>query len=352
MKVLITTSGLGSRLGDLTQYTNKSLIRVGKKPALSYIIESYPSEYEFVITLGHFGDHVKQYLQLAYPNLKFIFVDVDKYEGHGSSLLYSILQAEKELQEPFIFHACDSILLNKYEHVDGNWLGGYSSADNSSHYRTFNVIDDLVSCLNEKGALFYDYEYIGICSIENYKEFWDNAKLVYDDTNSSLSDCHVITELLDGINFTYRVFDSWLDIGNSSSLERARKIIPDKFEILDKLNESIFIFDEFVIKFFHDKDTVRKRVARAKLLNPLVPKLLGHTDNFYKYEYAAGELFSTCANTENFSKFLRWSKNNLWTSSPKSNNFKDLCEKFYFDKMNCIGQRICLTSFLLSGKNG
>ena len=41
-KVLITTSGLGSRLGELTDYTNKSLVRVTDKPAISNIIESYP----------------------------------------------------------------------------------------------------------------------------------------------------------------------------------------------------------------------------------------------------------------------------------------------------------------------
>ena len=30
-KVLLTTSGLGSRLGNLTKFTNKSLVRVGDK---------------------------------------------------------------------------------------------------------------------------------------------------------------------------------------------------------------------------------------------------------------------------------------------------------------------------------
>jgi len=90
-KVLITTSGLGSRLGNLTDYTNKCLIRVADKPAISYIIESYPTNIEFVITLGHFGSHVKQFLELAYPNHKFTFVEVDKYKGEGSSLGYSIL---------------------------------------------------------------------------------------------------------------------------------------------------------------------------------------------------------------------------------------------------------------------
>ena len=40
--VLITTSGTGNRLGNLTKFTNKSLVRVGEKPSISYIIESYP----------------------------------------------------------------------------------------------------------------------------------------------------------------------------------------------------------------------------------------------------------------------------------------------------------------------
>ena len=41
-KVLITTSGIGSRLGKLTDFTNKSLVRIGDKPAISHIVEYYP----------------------------------------------------------------------------------------------------------------------------------------------------------------------------------------------------------------------------------------------------------------------------------------------------------------------
>ena len=63
-KVLITTSGVGSRLGKLTNYTNKCLVRVGDIPAISHIIESYPIETKFVITLGHYGDYVRQFLYL------------------------------------------------------------------------------------------------------------------------------------------------------------------------------------------------------------------------------------------------------------------------------------------------
>ena len=90
-KVVITCSGLGSRLGEYTEYTNKSLVRVGKKAVISHIIDSYPAYTNFVITLGHYGDHVKQYIDIAHPELKVEFVNVENYHGKGSSLGRSLL---------------------------------------------------------------------------------------------------------------------------------------------------------------------------------------------------------------------------------------------------------------------
>ena len=48
-KVLITTSGIGSRLGKLTDFTNKSLVRIGDKPAISHIIEHYPKDTSYFV---------------------------------------------------------------------------------------------------------------------------------------------------------------------------------------------------------------------------------------------------------------------------------------------------------------
>ena len=73
-KVLVTTSGVGSRLGQITDYTNKSLVTIGDKPAISHIIESYPSDITMVVTLGYFGNHVQEYLQLCYPERSFEFI--------------------------------------------------------------------------------------------------------------------------------------------------------------------------------------------------------------------------------------------------------------------------------------
>ena len=50
-KVLLTASGIGSRLGELTKFTNKSLVTIGNKPALAHIVEQYDADVEFVVTV-------------------------------------------------------------------------------------------------------------------------------------------------------------------------------------------------------------------------------------------------------------------------------------------------------------
>jgi NDP-sugar pyrophosphorylase family protein len=329
-KVIITTSGVGSRLGELTNYTNKSLIRIGKKPAISYIVESYPDDIEIIITLGYFGSHVRQFLTMAYPVKKFIFVEIEKYTGEGSSLAYSLLQVKKHVQCPFIFHASDTLVFEKITDPYTNWLG-FTNKDDSSQYRTLKLNSDLK--IYEKGELNSNDIYIGLAGIKDFESFWTNLESEYnkDPLNTSLSDCHAISLMLDNSWKTFE-FKSWQDIGNVTSLRNARKNIQDKFEILDKNDESIFIFDDFVIKFFYDVNTCVNRSKRGKKLLGLVPEILSSSDNFYQYKFCKGDLFSSVVNEKNFTEFLNWSIENLWKENQYSENFKNTCYDFYISK--------------------
>ena len=169
-KVLITTSGIGSRLGKLTDFTNKSLVRIGDMPAISHIVEYYPIQTKFVITLGHHGDLVKQFLEITYPDRNFEFVEVDNFKGKGSSLGYSILQAKNNLQCPFIFHASDTIIENLEFDFKSNFCIG-AKKDETSQYTTLMVTNGYVEKINQKGELNFDYPYAGICGIKDYDIF-------------------------------------------------------------------------------------------------------------------------------------------------------------------------------------
>ena len=305
-KILLTTSGLGSRLGNLTKFTNKSLVRIGDKPVISHIIETYPEDVEFVVTLGHYGSHVKQYLTLAHPEKKFEFVEVDVYTGEGSSLLYSISLCEEYLQSPFIFHACDTILPKNYiQDVDfsTNWsIGGVG--DNSQSYRTINCVNRKIASINEKGEQNFDFVYVGVSGIQQYEVFWNTCRTILQTVKTSdLSDCHVIRKMND---FAVIKIDEWYDIGNIDALKRTRSNIRGTIHVLDKEDENIFIFDEFVIKFFYNKKVCYDRVSRTENLKGLVPNLLGSTENFYKYEYVKGNLLAENINLMTFSNLLEW----------------------------------------------
>lgn len=332
-KVLITTSGLGSRLGNLTDYTNKCLVRVADKPAISYIIESYPTSTEFVITLGHYGSHVKQFLQLAYPNHNFTFIEIDKYKGEGSSLGYSILQCKDQITSPFIFHASDTIIEDfKIPSLDNNWVIGACKED-SSQYRTLNLDKDKLIKINEKGELGFDFSYIGVAGIKDYELFFYNLKKLIYNNHVDTSDVHAVNGMVSEVDFQFKLIQSskWYDIGNTSELIKTRKAFKSNIEVLDKKDESIFFFDEFVIKFFYDTNINKNRVIRANNLKGLVPNIIDATENFYKYEKAEGKLFSKSVDSIKFSKFLEWTNQYLWIPK-QDDNFKNKCSDFYINK--------------------
>jgi len=251
--------------------------------------------------------------------------------GEGSSLLYSISLCEEHLQCPFVFHACDTLHPKNYiAEVDftSNWsVGGVG--DNSQSYRTLNCLNKKISSINEKGEQNFDYVYVGVSGFYDYKVFWNNCKNIIKTVNTSdLSDCHVIRKMN---NFSVISIDHWYDIGNIDALKRTRSKIKGTIQVLDKEDENIFVLNDFVIKFFHNKKICYDRVLRSISLGGLTPKLLDSTENFYKYEYVVADLLSDVVNRIKFSELLQWAKENLWVSKEQE-NFYDNALSFYKDK--------------------
>jgi choline kinase len=337
-KVLITASGLGQRLGEITKYINKSLVRVGKKPAISYIIEAYPEDVEIVITLRYLGEQVKDCLELAYPNRKFTFVmepDTPP-EGHAFSLGLSMLNASDHLQCPFIFQCCDTIIEGDIPEPTQNW-NGVCRGEDSASYSSLTAVDNHVQYIKPKGASHYDYLHIGLVGINDYEKFWDHLKKIVQENpmDSSTNDCQVVNTMLkEDSKFKVVPFRTWHDTGNIEGLNRTRRDIHDHFDNLDKLKETLFLFDDFALKFFSEKEVAQNRITRAKMLKGLVPDIEETTDHFYRYTYANGDLFSRVATPTTFEELLNWAKEHLWlpNNSASKEEFKELCHKFYYDK--------------------
>ena len=151
-RILIPTAGIGSRLGKLTRYLNKSLIAVANRPVISHIIDKYPVNCEFVIPLGYQGILVKDFLDLAYPDRKFIFEEINPFIGKGSGLGYTLISCKNHLQQPFIFHSCDTLIEEDVPSPEKNWMGyGEDNTKQIKSYRTLKIEKNQVMSIREKG---------------------------------------------------------------------------------------------------------------------------------------------------------------------------------------------------------
>ena len=114
MLVIVPTAGIGSRLDLHTKNFNKSMIQLGDTPVISKIIDSYPRNTKFIVITGYKGEHIQEYLKLVYPKKNIKIVKVKLFDGPGSGLSYTLSQALNFINEPFFFHANDTIFGDKF----------------------------------------------------------------------------------------------------------------------------------------------------------------------------------------------------------------------------------------------
>ena len=336
-KVLIPAAGTGSRLGGITKYLNKSLVSIANKPALTRIIEMFPSDTEFVIAVGYKGELVKEFIELAYPDRKIDTVDVFPYEGEGSGLGLSIQLCKEYLQEPFVFCSCDTLVNESIPEPDRNWMG-YDIRDNKEQYRTISVNKNCeVECINEKGVFHGSeiYPYIGLAGIHDYKTFW---KIMEEGGNTAVlqGESYGLKGLVEQVKIYAEKF-TWFDTGVKVELEATRNRYKNMNDpnILEKANEAIWFLDNKVIKFSDDANFISDRITRAELLKNYVPQITAFTKHMYCYEYVHGDVMSRYDTLPIFKKMLDFSKlfwKEVSLNEDERKKFETTCLAFYKDK--------------------
>ncbi len=333
-RVLIPTAGTGSRLEDLTRFLNKSLITIGNRPVLAYLIDQFPEDAEFVIALGHKGDLVREFLSLAYPHRTFFFVEVDPFEGPGSGLGLSVLMCKKFLQAPFVFCSCDTLVDEPIPLPNNNWMG-HAQVEDIRPYRTLRIAKGQVSEICEKGAEWPDLTaYIGLAGVKDYAIFWD-AMAAGEDRAIREGEAYGMRPLLSrdirGVAFT------WWDTGNKEALAKTKERYkrPNAPNILDKSNEAIWFVNGHVIKFSTDEKFIRNRVVRASQLNGFCPPVIASTRHMYKYQEVEGKVLSEVITLPLFNLFLDYSAT-FWQRHALNQDeqiaFRQTCLTFYRDK--------------------
>ena len=333
-RVCIPAAGIGSRLGELTKYVNKSLVTVANRPVISHVIDQFPMDAEFVIALGYKGDLVREYLEIAYPTRTFIFVKVDPYEGHGSGLGYTLLRCRQHLQQPFVFCSNDTIITTPCPAPDHNWMS-YASVEDIAPYRTLRIQQGQVTKICEKGVTGNDLEaYIGLAGISYYELFW-NTMEQGGDLAVQRGESYGMEKLTDKGILAHSF--EWYDTGNPEMLEKVRDALrkPDAPNILDKPDEAIWFVNGTVIKFSADSKFIRNRVKRSELLEEYCPQVINASEHMYQYLEVRGRVVSEAVNLPLFRRLLEHSKG-FWKTiklaSEAQQQFQRTCLRFYRDK--------------------
>lgn len=312
--VVIPCAGTGSRLGELTQYYNKAMVTLGPKPIISYIIEHFTKEDEIIILLGYKGDYLKQVINAIYPDWNITFREVDKFEGPGSGLGYSLSKAMDLLQKPFIFWPNDTLVDNDFSKIPyrENWVMVGSKDEDSKNYRhvLYNKAGSVTILPKDATGYLYSVPYTGICFVRDYKKFWDmfsnNRELFINDGEvaglNNVEELRIVTA------------KNWIDTGNLDILKKAQEEYSSKMEevILEKPDEAIWFVDNRVIKFHIDKKFISDRVKRfesflcdeQKNNGIKIPRLLYHYDNVYVYQREPGVIASKNISPIEFKELL------------------------------------------------
>lgn len=334
-RVFIPCAGTGSRLGELTQFINKSLVSLANRPTISHIIEQFPDDVEFVIALGHKGHLVREFLTLAYPHRQFFFSNVVPFDGPESGLGLSLLACKQYLQQPFIFISCDTLVEESIPGPEKNWMG-YAEVTNLEAYRTITVTPVGVGAIAEKGKGQSPTHkaYIGLAGIHDYKQFWaamDQARERAIQTGEAHGMRGLLPNSIEACAFT------WHDTGNLDSLAKTRHHYrePEEPNILEKTNEAIWFVGDTVIKFSDDKNFIANRVKRAKSLRGFVPEVSGVETHMYRYGKVTGRVLSEVITIPMFDQLLLHSER-FWVKELLSPNeirfFRESCLAFYRDK--------------------
>lgn len=345
-KVCILAAGKGTRVSYATDF-NKALLPIGKKSALTRIIEKFPKTIEIVIPIGYKGELIKEFTEIAYPDRKITFVEVDNYDGPGSGPGYSLLCCKSHLQCPFIWTSVDTIVDDDIMPPTKNWVGTGKVSD-SARFLMADAVDGIVKmffdktptdvlvekCFNKKDIL--NNAFIGMAGINDYKIFWDDLEKDTTIIRNERQVSNGLNGLLKANKKIYaKPFFGWFDTGTTESYLATSKHFDEKQGLL-KPGEFIYFEDGTVIKYYANENTVKDRIKRANLLKGVVPKILRSTPHFYAYKFIDGKMLSEIIDTEKFKFFLDFCKENLWNKINLSENnlkeFRKRSRAFYYDK--------------------
>ena len=335
-KLVILAAGRGTRLGELVQHVNKAMLPVGEKAIVSHIADKVPAEVEVVVAMGYKSRELREYLEMAHPDRKWQFVEVDNVTGAGAGPGYSLLQCRDLLLCPFVLTTADTMVVEEIPAPTENWLGVSPVIDTSAYNSVKLTPDRLVVNMRDKIRCDNTHAFIGLAGIKDWPVFWEalaaDESLINGERQLSNGLKALQTRRLQGRFFT------WFDTGTAENYERTCRYFTRRVDDFSfaKTGEHIYFVGERVIKFYDKPAVVKQRVERARKLAGFVPRIERSSDNLYMYRKVPGKTLYQSLTERKAREFFDWLQEGLWQpiglSLEEQAVFQEASYKFYHDK--------------------
>ena len=322
----ILMAGTGRRMGEFADVVHKGLLPLDNKAIVSHIIEKIPEEYEIVIALGYKKDMVKEYCLAAHPERKFVFVDVENYEGEDSGPSYSIDKCRKYLQRPFYFITADTFIEEELPSLKNNWLG-LSRTSLPELYSTVALDGNQITSFKNKDKKGHENAFIGLAAIYDFKTFWEQLDVESGEIVSAFYNIDKYSNF-QGEHLT------WYDAGTIDSYLKLRDKLQtsEKMGILKTNGEFVYKINESFLKLSNNTETLNKRIKRQSDLEKYTPKMLFKGEHLFSYNFVKGQTLYEKDDIELFKSFLNFAQDNFWSQTKTSAELKDACQSFYKGK--------------------
>jgi len=325
-KVCILAAGRGTR-NTSVKGLHKALLPVSNKAAISKILDQFPAEIPVIIATGYKHEQVEEYCKLVHSEREIEFIRVENFDGPGSGPGLSLLACKDSLQCPFIFTSVDTLLIEDLDFfsLDENWVAVSLVAQNESE--KYSLVD-----INSESFDFYfkdnvdAYAFTGIAGVRDYNSFWESLTK----SNPLKGEFQVLGGLA-GLNLVRKkVTQNWIDTGNNQSYESAKIYFPNDI-VIEKNDESIFIDNGWVIKYFLDDEKSSNRVKRSLFLGDSTPEVVSLNKNMFAYRFIQGKRLSDLSDESLFDKFLDDYFERFFHSD-RSEDIKEDCYEMYVNK--------------------
>ena len=331
MRVCILAAGQGTRMGPYSELTHKGLLPIGNKAVISRIIEQFPEDSHFVFAVGYKKQFIIDYLKIAHSTLKYSIVEVENFDGPGSGPGLSLYSCREELQEPFLFTACDTLILDPIDTAgEGNWVG-VQEVEDVSPWCSVKVEEGLVNKIIYKEPADTNLIFTGIGYIADYSDFWEGLEK---NGNLLSNELQVNNGLEALIPKGLGVRDlKWADAGNEENYLSLLESYEKNYTFQGKTTDCTYRIGDVVIKFFNDSGVASRRYRRALENKGIFADVVDHVGSFYSYRFHPGTLLSGSLNYSNCIKFLDWVEENLWNRDVDAAALSaETVRNFYLDK--------------------